>query len=105
MRPSIVFGCAVNKAGSMVNRVSSTNSVMRFSVGPIIVSGGGKAVNGAVVEVPIEINDDADEQCGLDANIELLVLGRGERRACCNCDFEGKFDNRTLFLHSKSSQL
>lgn len=75
---------------------------MRLSFGPIN-SGGGKADNGTVVEVPIETNDDVDEQCGLDTNIELLVLGRGERRACCNCDFDGKFDNRTLFLHSKFS--
>lgn len=44
MRPSIVFGCAVNKAGSMVKRVSSTNRVMRFSF-IVIVGGSGNMVD------------------------------------------------------------
>lgn len=37
------------------------------------------------------------EQFGLDTKTEL-VLGNGERRACCNCDFD---DKRTLFLSKK----
>lgn len=67
---------------------------MRFSVGPIIVGGGSIVVDADACCAPqIDAND--DEQCGLDANMELLVLGNGDRRACCNCDFD---DKRTLFL-------
>lgn len=41
------------------------------------------------------------EQFGLDTKMELLVLGNGERRACCSCDFD---DNRTLFLSRKKNE-
>lgn len=93
IRPSIVFGWAVNSAGSMVNRVSSTNNVMRFSVGPMMAGSIHNAVDvdGDCAQFCVETN----EQFGLDTKMELLVLGNGERRACCNCDFD---DNRTLFL-------
>lgn len=98
IRPSIVFGRAVNSAGSMVKRVSSTNNVIRFSFGP----------NGAVVccincVVRFAGTND-DEQCGLDDKIDALVLGNGDRRACCSCDFDGKLHRRTLFLWQKKKE-
>lgn len=43
--------------------------------------------------LPIATNDDD--------KMELLVLGNGDRRACCNCDFD---DKRTLFLWIEQSE-
>lgn len=43
--------------------------------------------------VPIATNDDD--------KMELLVLGNGDRRACCNWDFD---DKRTLFLWIKRKE-
>lgn len=65
----------------MVNRVSSTSNVMRFSVGPIIV---GRVTNDVDVEGDCALLVDTNEQFGLDTKMELLVLGNGERRACCS---------------------
>lgn len=97
IRPSIVFGWAVNRAGSIVKRVSSTNSVMRFSVGPIISGNVDNDVDGDCALLLVETN----EQFGLDTKMELLVLGNGDRRACCSWDFD---DNRTLFLLKKKKK-
>lgn len=66
----------------MVNRVSSTNNVIRFSVGPIIV---GNAANDVDVDGDCALLlVDTNEQFELDTKMELLVLGNGERRACCS---------------------
>lgn len=64
---------------------------MRFSVGPTIVGKVDSDVDGDCVLLLFETY----EQLGLDNKTELLVLGNGERRACCSCDFE---ESRTLFL-------
>lgn len=64
---------------------------MRLSVGPIIVGKIDSDVEGDCVWLLFETY----EQFGLDSRTQLLVLGSGERRACCSCDFE---DKRTLFL-------
>lgn len=75
-----------------MKRVSSTKSVMRFSVGPRFVGKIGNDADGDCTLLFVE----AYEQFALDTRMELLVLGNGERRACCNWAFE---DKRTLFLY------
>lgn len=95
----------------MVKRVWSTNNVMRFSMmpfGPVAISAvDGDAIGifiadaankfvGAIDETAATNEADA-KLCG-PCEYPELVLGNGERRACCNCDLLGKFDNLTLFL-------
>lgn len=56
--------------------------MIRFSVGPIIA---GRIANDVDVDgVCALLLVETNEQFGLDTKMELLVLGNGERRACCS---------------------
>lgn len=68
----------------MVKRVSSTKSVIRFSVGPAATNEVAGSKIGATIDIA-DANEAVAEQWGPGMAYEVpLVLGRGERRACCN---------------------